>query len=451
MPTFKLSISTLLKGKYTFWSRLIGRSSKFPLETRIFHSISLGLIVVAVVYIPYNFFAGLYVSSLSALLIALFFTQQYYYSRFLNVAHSNIAFGLVGMLIFGVNYFSNSGINGSTDLIWPIHLLLVLAITPYRQHLKWGVLYLLFFTALHIFAYQFPALVKHPFSAGKAQLIDRITAFPMPIFVVYIIINFIRKSYDKERKIAEEKNLAIEVSNEQITLQKDQLEKSNIEKNKLMSIISHDFRTPLLNVQNYLELINEYGLDSAERLALEKNLLNATNNAMEMLTNVLHWSKSQMEGANVNMVELNLLCALESTLEMESLHAFKKGITLSYDIPAQLLITADKDMLQLVVRNLISNAIKFTEKGGLIKLEAQLLDKECKITVSDNGSGIPQTKKDDIFSVTTNPTFGTNNEKGAGLGLVLCKEYTERQGGRIGFESEEGTGSQFFIFIPSAI
>lgn len=451
MPKFNFSILNYqtLKRKNTSWVELIGSPSMFPLESRIFHSISIGLIILSVIYIPYNLYEELYVGSFSAFLIGSFFFYQYYYSRFHGRQHSNTLFGLTGILIFGVNYFANSGINGSTDLIWPAYLLLVFAISPYGQHIRWLIVYLLCFLVLHMIEYYYPFLVKYPFSAGRGQFIDRVTAFPIPVVSIYIIIRFIRHSYDKERKAAEEKTIAIEESKEQILLQKDLLEQSNIEKNKLMSIISHDLRTPLINIQSYLELLNENGMDNTERPVLEKALLKSTNNAVEMLSNLLHWSKSQMEGPSVRLLEVNLLTVLLGTLEMEKVHALKKDISLTYQVSPQLTVIADVDMLQLVVRNLISNAVKFTPQGGQINVDAQSVLNECKITVSDNGQGIPQDKQEKIFSIKSEPSFGTNNERGVGLGLVLCKEFIERQGGRIGFESNPGLGSSFFVFVPS--
>lgn len=439
----------MLKKINNLWFRLIGSPAAFPLESRIFHSISIGLIILAVFYVPYNFFEGLYIGSLSSFIIALFFAYQYYNSRIYGKAHSSILFGLTGILIFSVNYFANSGINGSTDLIWPAYLLLVFAISPYRQHLVWLVVYLVAFLILHLVAYYYPFLVKHPFSAGKGELIDRVTAFPLPVIGIYIIIKFIRKSYDKERITAEQKAVAIEVQHQQILSQKYQLEESNAEKNKLMSIISHDMRAPLISIQSYLELLNEDELNSLQRQLLQKELLTTTKSTMDMLTNLLQWSKSQMEGPVVNLLTINLLTVIASTLEMGKRQAEKKDITLSYRIESQIMVLADVDMLQLVVRNLVSNAIKFTPPGGIIKIDAQLVQHECKISVSDNGKGIDQHKQEKIFSINTEPGFGTNNEKGVGLGLHLCKEYIERQGGRIGFESIFGQGSNFFIFIPS--
>ncbi|SFH48569.1 sensor histidine kinase [Pedobacter insulae] len=437
-----------LKNKNTFWAELVGSPDVFSLESRIFHSITLGLILLVSFYVPYNLYAKLYVGSLSALIFGLFFSYQYYHSRFQGKPHNSVLFGIIGIVLFGINYFTNSGIHGSTDLIWPIQLLLLFAISPYKHHTKWLIVYLLIFSGLHVFEYYNPHWVQHPFTFGKGQFIDRITAFPIPVIVIYLVITFIRRSHDKEQQAGKEKTRAVEISKTQILLQNDQLEQRNVEKNKLMSIISHDLRAPLMNIQNYLSLLNENELSNEERPVLEKALLKSTNSAMDMLSNLLNWSKSQMEGASVNLVEENLLNSLLNTLEMEKALATKKGIQLTHQIPSQITVIADINMLQLVVRNLISNAIKFTPPQGTIHVEAVVLESECKLTVSDNGIGIAKEIQEDIFSIKSKSTLGTNDEKGIGLGLALCKEFIERQGGRIGFESNPGSGSTFFIFIP---
>lgn len=428
--------------------KLIGSTSSFPLESRIFHGISIGLIILASIYVPYNLYAGLYVGSISALLICLFVSQQYYYSRFLGRPHNSTLFALMGLIIFGTNYFTNSGIHGSTDLIWPTHLLLVLAISPYKHHLKWLIVYLLTFAIIHYIEFKYPHLIQHPFVAGKGQFIDRITAFPIPVIAIYVIIKFIRKSYDKERSATAEKALAVELSKTQISLQNEQLIQSNMEKNKLMSIISHDLRAPLVNIKSYLEMLTANEIKSHERPILENALLKSTTNSLEMLANLLHWSKSQMSGTNLQLSTVNLLAILNSTLEMEKLFSSKKEISLAYDIPTDINVIADVDMLQLIVRNLIGNAVKFTPQGGDIKITAEIVNKECKLTIIDNGNGIAIAKQIDIFSIQAASSYGTENEKGIGLGLVLCKEFIELQNGRIGFESTPGVGSNFFIFIP---
>ena len=116
MPKFNFNTHNF---RTNFWQELIGSPEKFPLESRIFHSISIGLIILLTAYVPYNLFARLYVASISALIIGLFFSYQYYYSRYHGRAHNNTVFGLLGVVILGFNYFTNSGIQGSTDVIWP--------------------------------------------------------------------------------------------------------------------------------------------------------------------------------------------------------------------------------------------------------------------------------------------------------------------------------------------
>ncbi len=441
---------TSIKKLSTIWLKLIGNSADFSLEARIFHSISIGLVLLAAIYAPYNFFEGLYVASISAVVIAVFFYFQYYNSRFRGRAHSSTVFALAGIGIFSINYFFNAGIDGSTDLIWPPYLLLLLAISPYRQHLLWIVVYIVAFLIVHLIEYNYPSLVKYPFDLGTGKLIDRITAFPLPVIGSAIIIIFIRRSYDKERTAADEKATTIELRNEEILLQKGQLEQSNAEKNKLLSIISHDMRAPFINIKDYLSLLNQVDINSQERQELEGELLKATDQTVEMLSNLLNWSRSQMDGVAAALNEANLLNILIKTIEIEKTLAAKKRIALSYQIDDNINVVADTNMLQLVVRNIISNAIKFTPEGGQINIDTQVLTNECRITVTDNGTGIDPDKKNTLFSMTSGSTFGTNNEKGVGLGLPLCKEFMEQQGGRINFDSTPGQGSSFYIFIPLA-
>jgi signal transduction histidine kinase len=215
-----------------------------------------------------------------------------------------------------------------------------------------------------------------------------------------------------------------------------------------MSIIAHDLRGPLSNIQNYLELVSEYGLDKEEREVVEGDLLKVTQSTLNMLSKLLIWSKSQMDGVTVKLSDLNLNDTLKNTLELERIMATKKNIDLTYAIDETISVVADSDMLQLVIRNLVSNAIKFTPPGGRIDVSTKKTNNECRISIADNGRGIPLEQQADIFSLKVRSTFGTSNEKGVGLGLILCKEFTDQQGGRIGFESTPGRGSTFFVFMP---
>jgi signal transduction histidine kinase len=167
-----------------------------------------------------------------------------------------------------------------------------------------------------------------------------------------------------------------------------------------------------------------------------------------MLSNLLLWSKAQMQGVTVKLVKVNLKAALKSTFQIHEVIAAEKGIQLTDQLKRNVFIDADTDMLQLVIRNLVNNAIKFTAPGGEIILSDEVIDEICRITVKDNGTGIPFDEQANIFSIKVNSAYGTKNEKGFGLGLVLCKEFTELQKGKISFESTPGTGSAFHVSFP---
>jgi len=170
-----------------------------------------------------------------------------------------------------------------------------------------------------------------------------------------------------------------------------------------------------------------------------------------MLTNILSWTKAQMAGVSMNFIHFNMHKTLQNTIQVQMNIAKEKGIELSFQEKCDMNVFADPDMMQLVVRNLLNNAIKFTPGGGKIWISYEEKDELCTIIVRDNGIGIAKAKQQEVFTLKSQSTFGTNNEKGVGLGLVLAKNYMELQNGKIWFESEEGIGTTFFLNFPSAV
>ncbi len=228
-------------------------------------------------------------------------------------------------------------------------------------------------------------------------------------------------------------------------------ERLNEEKNKLFSIVSHDLRSPLASVQQYLEVLKQIELDSDERKKIESELLVGINHTQEMLVNLLSWSTSQMRGTTVSLAPVNVSACLKPIIEIYKPLAAQKEIQLVFRGDGLPNVLADGNLLQLIVRNLVGNAIKFTPTGGLITIEATRTDTSGLITVKDTGRGIKEADKPQLFSLKAQPTFGTNNERGVGLGLFLCKEYAEAQQGAIWFESVEKVGTTFFLALPLPI
>ncbi|RYZ47727.1 MAG: HAMP domain-containing histidine kinase [Sphingobacteriales bacterium] len=186
-----------------------------------------------------------------------------------------------------------------------------------------------------------------------------------------------------------------------------------------------------------------------EKTEITQSLLRETKNTQVMLFNLLSWTKSQMEGGmKVNLNALKLSEVIEACLKLQHSAALEKMITISNQTDPEVCVLADLDMLKLVVRNLLNNAIKFTRPGGEIKIISEIKDGQGRLIVQDNGIGISPEQQKELFSMESSSTYGTNNEKGVGLGLMLCKEFTELQGGSISFTSIIGEGTAFNLSFP---
>jgi signal transduction histidine kinase len=248
----------------------------------------------------------------------------------------------------------------------------------------------------------------------------------------------------REKKLMEEK----------INLQFQQLQKLNAEKDKFFSIIAHDLRNPFVSILGFTELMadefDSFPLEEIRQMAYE--LKSSAHNFYTLLENLLEWSRIQRELVGVNSETLVLLPKIKGILQPVFESANKKNIEIFIDVPDDLIIQADLNMLGSTMRNLATNAVKFTPKDGKITITASLTsDHSVQFSVKDSGIGMNQILLDKLFKMdehTSRP--GTDGELSTGLGLLLCKDFVEKQGGRIWVESEEGNGSTFFFTIPQS-
>ena len=239
---------------------------------------------------------------------------------------------------------------------------------------------------------------------------------------------------------------------EQIRKQNKALFESNAEKDKFFSIIAHDLKNPFNSILGFSNLIIEQlkvkNYNSIDTYA--KIINQSTNSALDLLMNLMDWTRAhtgRMEFIPGN-IDLN-----KFIIETEYLFAAtlkQKNISLKNDIPENTVVYADENMIRTILRNLISNAIKFTHTEGQIAIEVLKNQQECLISVKDNGVGITRESLDSLFRIDQNKsTKGTQNETGTGLGLILCKELIEKHNGKIWVESEPGKGSTFYFSIPN--
>lgn len=230
-----------------------------------------------------------------------------------------------------------------------------------------------------------------------------------------------------------------------------QLKELNTTKDKLFSIIAHDLRSPFNSIIGFSELLT---LNSADLEPEEKekfcSIINvAAKNTLILLDNLLNWAKSQTGQLRFNPEKVLFSAVILEIITLKKSLTKAKNITLDYSLSDEIEVYADVNMLKTVLRNLISNAIKFTELGGNIRVLATLKDQHVEITISDNGIGMNEEKCKELFKIASNTTtIGTANENGSGLGLVLCKEFVEQNRGTIWVESKEGKGSDFKFTLP---
>lgn len=247
-------------------------------------------------------------------------------------------------------------------------------------------------------------------------------------------------------------NRLLQRKNRAINRQKQELGHLNRTKDTLFSIISHDLRSPLSSLYSMLTLQNIGNLPPERMAAHTERLSRTLDVTLRLLDNLLNWSAAQMQGYTVRPEKIQLQAVVEEALALLIGDAERKGILLRTQLPDPCLVKADVNMLRLVLRNLIGNAIKFTPPEGTVTLAARPLDATMwEITVADTGVGIAAADQNRIFGETgLHSTLGTAREKGTGLGLRLCKEFVERNGGRISFETVPGEGTTFRFMLPAA-
>jgi two-component system, sensor histidine kinase and response regulator len=262
------------------------------------------------------------------------------------------------------------------------------------------------------------------------------------------------KSYEQEKTIIkqneelQELNSSLEKKVEERTKQLNEL---NATKDKFFSIIAHDLKNPFNTLIGFTELLLENLRDySPEKLHEFIGILHDTSKqSYSLLENLLEWSRSQTGAIQIKKEVINIYNLVEENINLLLNQASKKKIKLVNDIHYEGTVVADLNMLSTVIRNLVSNAIKYTKEEGTITCRANLKDDKLEISINDTGIGIKPENLPKLFRIDINySTRGTADEGGTGLGLILCKEFISKNDGEIWVESVFGEGSTFKFTIP---
>lgn len=285
---------------------------------------------------------------------------------------------------------------------------------------------------------------RQTFEIRRQELISNIL-----VIVVALTIILLFTVYRSGRRRKRINSLLLE-HQEEIKKRSVELEQLNQVKDKFFSIISHDLRSPMNALAGALELLEQKHITQDEFAELSKGLKTQFNHTRTLINNLLNWTLLQMDKLTIQSEKVLIHAKVEESFSTLG-NLYPKNIKLENQVDKNITAYADPNIINLVLRNLIMNAIKFTENDGRIWINAVEKGAEIIVSVSDNGIGINSEVKKMLFENTPSySTRGTANEKGTGLGLILCKEFVEKNGGRIWLESEMGKGTTFYFTLPTS-
>ncbi len=264
-----------------------------------------------------------------------------------------------------------------------------------------------------------------------------------------IMIYLKRNSSIKYTQELEEKNIKIQLQNEAFQEQTKHLENVNNVKDKLFSIVSHDLKDSLSSINGFIDLLKDGSLSREEFDNLIPELSENANSASLLLFNLLNWSKSQMHSLEPKPSLFDVQEVFEDKVKLIEQRMENKGITL-VDRSLRDFAYADRSMFEIVIQNLLANALKFSNSGDTITISNHISNGSCIISIADTGIGISRQNIEKLFKSNTFTTMGTNNEKGTGLGLSICKELIELNNGKIWVESTQNVGSTFYVQLPKS-
>lgn len=234
-------------------------------------------------------------------------------------------------------------------------------------------------------------------------------------------------------------------ANKLLEKRKEELSKANEDKDRLLSLLSHDLRTPISSLMGIVHLIRS-NLINREELNRALDQIDANlQKEINTLTNYLQWAKNQKDGIKAKIEPINVTEISQKVVNESRKIAKNKGVLIENNLPESLIIDGDRLMISVILRNLVSNAVKYTKKGEKVSLDVIEKDTEISLSVKDNGLGIPTDKQNQIFEAFHMSYEGTNGEIGTGLGLSICKEFADKQNADIHFESEPGKGTTFYL------
>jgi two-component system sensor histidine kinase/response regulator len=444
----------------TYRKSVFGNDATFDVQKRVFllitHiSIIIGIVGVAV-DITLNLGIFLTLFTLFTVLIVFYFHIKVRNSHLSAVV--GLSFFGLSIVVFSFLWFYNGGYNGNNIILIFVYFIVIITILPDKFRLFAFFIYAGLISTLTILHYNYPELVSN-YENENLRYVDLLLGYFMYLILVYVIQNTILKNYETDRKkINTQKeqlnSLVIELNETNNKLQNTikNVEELNLSKDRFITILSHDLRSPfqgLLGITKTLES-NLNSFSDNEKQFYISQINNTLDKLYSFLEQLLLWGKIQKNGLVLNYEVCNVKELIAESLSPLTISAAKKKLIIELLCDDEFIFNLDKERISIVLRNLISNAIKFSPVGSKITLTAITENDELKISVIDYGIGMSEDyinklfKLDEIVS-----SIGTDGELGSGMGLILSNDILKKHNGKITVQSKEGKGSTFTIALPN--
>jgi signal transduction histidine kinase len=450
-----VSSDSIIKRLKIFINRILGSTSKIPFEL---FTIRVGTIVgslAPLITFLANFFLqkSFELGSVLVVQYVLFALLYYLTNKVKSYAFLLYSLVLLSLSSVLVEWYYFNGYDGGAFYIFLVVVAFYAMMSKgIHSYITLGISAIFMITLSFIEFYKPEVVLKY--LTHQIKVADLTLAIFFCMLIIFIMIKVFMKITINVEKISE-RNKVLQEQNSLIIRQKQELEQLNEQKDRFLSIIAHDLRNPIggiANSSNYL--LQEFeSFDNEEKRELIELIESSSKGVYTLLEQLLDWASTQSKNYKMFKDNISLGELLNPTLDLLKQQAINKNIAIINNIDTNLYVFTDKIMIATVIRNLLSNAIKFTKEGGQINIKSQIIDGGyVSIVVSDTGVGMSDDQIASIFNFGKKvATRGTNNEKGNGLGLILCKEFIEKLGGKIWVESKVNEGTSFYFTIQKNI
>lgn len=406
-----------------------GTPLKVPIEKRILNYSGFFGVIVATFSILYNYLVGLDIGYFFPVFAIILFVINYYLSRIRDV-NNQWFFIVVSMLIVGGLWITNLGVFGSYSYYFFTGLVIFLSIIRSKNHIYVIIVCILFYLFLLLYELYYPENILNPYKTVKEQYYDFAFSMILIIIIISLIINALKRSYEKEQRINLEQKAQIAAASEQ---------KTNFFVN-----LAHETKTPLTLIENYLERFIE--TDNKNDLDIVKQNISKLNRDMKNFLDAEKLERGVELYNNNQIIDFSFL--IKEKTKLFNIAAEDKGIRITTDIEKEVIVKSDSIALDRMVSNLIDNAIKYSESDTDINLSLSVEGQNTLFKIIDQGEGIDDDKLKNVFEPFYQLSHEKRNVEGVGMGLFIVKNIVEAIGGEIDIDSTLGKGTCFTITLP---